>query len=154
MKTKSAFLFLIALSFSASAQKISAEKVPQKVKAMFNARFPDAEKVSWEMENKKHYEANFTSKGIAQSSTFDENGKWEETGIEIKFPDLPKEVQQTVNKQFAGWKIGEICKVDNAMYGLVFEIEATKGKMEYDLVISKKGEILSKENANDDDNKD
>jgi len=155
MKAKfSALLFFVTLGFFVTAQKIPATKVPPNVMSMFNMKFPGAEKISWEMENKKEYEATFTWKGIEQSSTFDENGKWLETGVEIKFSELPIEVQQAVNKQFAGWKISEIGKVNHAIYGLVFEIEAQKGKEEYDLVISKKGEVISKEKTGDDEDKD
>jgi hypothetical protein len=150
MKTTLAtLLYVIAVAVSASAQVVSSAKIPARVMSTFKERFPDAEKVSWEVENKKEYEANFKSKGIEQSSSFDENGKWIETGVEIRFSGLPKEVQQTVNTQFAGWKIDEISKASHVQYGLCYEVEAIRGKEKYDVVFSKTGEILSKERSSD-----
>ena len=50
-----ALLTVAIVSNSASAQKITAEKVPVAVTAAFKTKFPSVLKTSWEIENKTCY---------------------------------------------------------------------------------------------------
>ena len=111
------------MSIPAYAQKISADKVPAAVVNSFKTQFPKAEKVTWEMEDKTDYEAKFSSGSTEQSATFDAKGTWKETETEIKVSELPQPVQQTLSKQFAGYKILEASKVEDAKHGSGFEVE-------------------------------
>ena len=144
MKNLMIVIIAVTLATTAHAQKISADKVPAAVNAAFKAKFANAEKVKWEMEDKKDFEANFNTGAVEQSATFTPEGKWIETETEIKSSDLPQAVQQTVAKQFAGYKTKEASKVENEKNGNFYEVEVEKGKEVIEVALSATGEVLSK----------
>jgi hypothetical protein len=144
MKNLIIVFIAVALATTAQAQKISADKVPSVVTKVFNAKFPKAEKVKWEMENKKDFEANFKAGTAEQSATFTSQGKWIETETEIESSQLPQAVQQTVAKEFAGYKTKEASKVEKETNGNFYEVEVAKGKEVLEVALSDKGEVLSK----------
>ena len=106
------YLLLIAalISNMGCAQKIATDKVPTVVTSAFKAKFPNATKTSWEMENANEYEAGFKQNGDEVSANFDNTGKWLETETEIKISALPVAVQNALSKDFAGFKIEEASK--------------------------------------------
>ena len=118
-------LFAAYISNAAFAQKISVDKVPAPVMSAFKAKFPMLGKVKWEMESANEYEAGFKSNGVKQSASFDQNGKWIETETEIKVSQLPTVVQQSIAKQFAGFKIEEASKVESAQYGNCYDLSSS-----------------------------
>lgn len=97
------------------------------------------------MEKNTAYEANFKLSNVEESATFDSNGNWMETETEIKVSELPQSIQQTLSKQFAGYKIHEASKVEDVPHGNCFEVEIKKDKVKYDVKLNDKGEVLSKE---------
>jgi hypothetical protein len=139
-------LFVIA-SIVACGQTDS--KVPEKVKTTFSQKFPGAIKVKWDMENDTEWEAEFKMDGKEYSANFDLSGTWMETEYEISASDLPKVVQATIDKEFAGAKFeeGEVSETAN---GKVFELELKTGKKEMDVSIDTNGKVLSKEQAEED----
>ena len=94
---------------------------------------------------KKDFEITFKEKGIEMSANFDATGKWLETETEMKASDLPKEVTASVAKNFTGYKISEIAKVETPDKGLTYEMDLKKGKDGYEVQFSPKGDILKKE---------
>ncbi len=93
----SAFVLVAALAGTqASAQHIPAEKVPQAARTAFATRFPSAEKVGWELEHAKTYEAEFVLGGKEMSANFDAGGKWLETEKGIQEAALPEAVRKTL----------------------------------------------------------
>src|ERR1043166_5042822 len=100
-------LCVTVLLTSAGAQEISADKVPSMVSSAFKTKFPNVQKVKWEMENEKEYEAGFKLNSIEMSALFDASGNWLETEFEIKVAGLPQPVSQTISKQFNGYAIKE-----------------------------------------------
>lgn len=141
-------LCAVIISISAAAQKISADKVPSSVMNAFKTKFPNAEKVKWEMEKKTFYEANFILNNTEQSATFDAEGKWTETETEIPISELPQPVILTMRKQFSEYKIKEAASVENIQHGHCFEVEIKKDKEIIDVFLNSKGEVLSKETEN------
>ena len=123
------------------SQKITPDKVPAPVKQAFGKKFPTATDVKYEME-KKDYEINFKDKGVEMSANFDAAGKWLETETKIKQSDLPKEVSASEAKNFTGFKISEVAKVETPDKGLIYEIEIKKGKERNEIQFSPKGDIL------------
>lgn len=132
------------MSNAACAQKISADKVPAAVTSAFKAKFPNATKTSWEMENANEYEAGFKLNGEEVSANFDNTGKWLETETEIKVSALPAAVQATLAKDFAGFKIEEASKIESAKDGNCYEAEIEKGEETFDVLFSPDGKVLSK----------
>ena len=145
------------MSMSVYAQKISADKVSAAVMTTFKVKFPSAENVTWEMETAGEYEASFKSNTVEQSATFDRNGRWVSTETEINVSELPETVTQAIAKQFAGFKTTEASKVEHTRHGSCYEAEIVKEKESYDVLVSSKGEVLSKqtekEDGEDEDNK-
>ena len=124
-------------------QKITPDKVPAPVKQAFAKKFPAATDIKYEME-KKDYEINFKDKGVEMSANFDATGKWLETETEIKESDLPKEVSASVVKNFAGFKISEVAKIETPDKGLIYEMDLKKDKGGYEVQFSPKGDLLKK----------
>ncbi len=136
----SACLLISLMSFS---QKITSDKVPASVKQSFTKMFPAATGVKYEMEN-KDYEINFMNKGVEMSANFDATGKWLETETGIKPADLPKEVKDSIVKNFSGYKISEVAKVEKTGTGMIYEMDLMKDKEGYEVQFSVKGEVVSK----------
>jgi hypothetical protein len=133
----------LLVSLMGFTQKITPDKVPAPVKQAFAKKFPAATDVKYEME-KKDYEINFKDKGVEMSANFDATGKWLETETEIKQSDLPKEVSASVTKNFAGFKISEVAKVEKGDSGLIYEMDLKSDKEGYEVQFSPKGDILKK----------
>lgn len=133
----------LAISMMGHSQKITPEKVPAPVKQAFAKKFPAATDIKYEME-KKDYEINFKDKGIEMSANFDASGKWLETETEIKESALPKEVTASAVKNFAGFKISEVAKVETPDKGLCYEMDFMKDKEGYEVQFNPKGDILKK----------
>lgn len=135
----SASLLISLVSFS---QKITPDKVPAPVKQSFAKMFPTATGVKYEME-KKDYEINFMNKEVEMSANFDATGKWLETETGIKPTDIPNEVKASVIKNFAGFKISEVAKVEKPGTGLTYEMDLKKNKEGYEVQFSAKGDVLN-----------
>lgn len=143
---KSIFILLgaVMLSTTTFAQKISEAKVPTAVLVSFKTKFPAAMKTTWEMENKSEYEAEFMLDKTKYSAKFAKSGKWMETETEIKIAELPKEVGQTIAKEFAGFTVEEAEKAETANNGTVYEVKVKKGKQIYDVMVAASGKTLKK----------
>lgn len=143
---RSLLLFLGAIMFhsSAFAQKISESKVPTAVLISFKDKFHDATKATWEIKNNSGYEAEFLIDRTKQSAKFDKSGKWLKTKTEIKAEELPKEISQTIAKEFNGYKIEKAEKAETASSGIVYEVKVKKGNEIYELMIAASGKTLRK----------
>lgn len=135
------------MSNAACAQKISADKVPAAVLSAFKAKFPNATKTTWELENTNEYEAGFKINGEEVSANFDNTGKWLETETEIKVSALPAAVQAALAKDFAGFKIEEASRIESAKDGNCYEAEIEKGEETFDVLFTPDGKMLSKTKA-------
>ena len=138
-----ALLFAVAMSSTAYAQKISADKVPASVTSAFKTKFPNATQIKWEMEG-GDYEAGFKLNGEEMSANFDNTGKWLETETEIKTAALPASIQSALKKDFEGYKLKEASKVESLKNGNSFEVEIQKGEEAFDVLFSTEGKVLSK----------
>ena len=94
MKSKIILAAIVALTIStgASAQKISAAKVPVVVKESFAKAYPKATKTHWDKEN-KDYEASFKQDAETMSVLMDSKGQILEVEKGIKATDFPVAVQ-------------------------------------------------------------
>lgn len=133
----------LLISLMGGSQKLTPDKVPAPVKQAFAKKFPGATDVKYEME-KKDYEIIFKYKVVEMSANFDAMGKWLETETEIKESGLPEEVIGSVSKNFAGFKISEVAKVETPNKGLCYEMDLKKDKEGYEVQFSPKGDLLKK----------
>lgn len=132
---------ILVLSFFVATLFACAQKTPPTVVSnAFAQKFKNAEKVKWDMEEAKEWEAEFMLSGKATSASFDLSGKWLESETEIKSSELPVVVKAAIDKQFAGAKIGETALIETPDFngyeialkvkGKNVEVHATKdGKL-------------------------
>jgi len=133
----------LMISLTGYNQKVTPDKVPAAVKQAFAKKFPAATDVKYEME-KSDYEVNFREKGVEMSANFDAAGKWLETETEIKESALPKEVSDSVARNFPGFKITEVARTEAPGKETIYEMDVKKGKDGYEVQFSVKGDILKK----------
>ena len=96
------------------------------------------------------YEAVFFNARKRQSAQFDSTGKWLQTENETDFNQLPRPVSQALNKQFSGFQIQEAYQVETVDKGTLYDVSVFKGKENYEVTFSAKGEVLSKEAGKED----
>ncbi|NOX86420.1 MAG: hypothetical protein GXO86_10745 [Chlorobi bacterium] len=137
---------LLAFSFNSCEQ----EKVPEKIKAAFNQKFPGAKEVDWDMEKNNVWEAEFEMNEKEMSATFDQNGKWLETETEIEEDELPAAVKETLNSQFKDYEVDEAEYVESPETS-GYEIELEGNKKEFEVLIGKDGKVLKREKEEEDD---
>lgn len=132
----SAVLFC-TMGFTQEEKKIDVKDVPAPVMSKFRAFYGDIKKVKWE-KVQDNYEAEFKDtdkKRIAV--TYNPEGNMIEKEWEIKKNELPKQVQDSLNKKFPGADIDELSKLDRN--GLVlYEVEMDvkdKAKKEIDMQV-------------------
>jgi hypothetical protein len=133
----------LLISFMGYTQKITLEKVPASVKQSFATKFPAATDAKYEMKN-KDYAVTFKDKGVGTCANFDPTGKWLETKTSISESDLPQEVSTSVAKDFAGFTISEVAKVETTDKPLIYKIDLKKGDEGYKVQFSPKGDVLKK----------
>ena len=133
----------LLISLMGFTQKITPEKVPSPVKQAFATKFPAATDAKYEMK-KKDYAVTFKDKGVKTCVNFDPTGKWLETKTTIIESDLPTEVSASVAKDFAGFKISEVAKVETPDKPLFYKMDLKKGNEGYKAQFSPKGDVLKK----------
>jgi hypothetical protein len=124
-------------------QKITPEKVPAAVKQAFAKKFPAATDAKYEME-KKDYEITFKDKGVEMSANYSTIGKWLETETAITESNLPEEVSNAIAKDFAGFKISEVAKIETPDKPIIYEMDLKKSNEGYKAQFSPKGDVLKK----------
>ena len=147
------FLFLLgsmASTVSAYSLTDAADKVPEKVKAAFASKFPNAKKVKWEMEDHQEWEAEFKLKGEEYSANFLDDGTWTETEHEIKKSQLPSVVKNAILVSFPKYKMEEIEMIETTK-GKSFGFELEKGEENLEVTVDYSGNIISRESATEED---
>lgn len=145
-------LFVLALTVSLAACGASKKDVPEKVKAAFSQKFPNAQKIKWDKENESEWEAEFKLGEKEYSANFDLNGDWLETEYEVKIAELPEAVQSTLSSKFKDFKVEEP-EVSETAKGIVYEFGVEKGKIEREIAIDANGKVISdKEESEESDN--
>lgn len=153
MKLISLLLFASLLVFQATAQT----DIPQAVTKAFQTKFPTAQSVKWEEEDKGVYEAGFKQNGRKMSASFDATGNWQATETAIKKSALPDAVRSAVAKLFPGFEIDEAEKVESPD-GLAFEVELENEsgdkEVEVEALFSAEGKLLKKSEAAEEEEED
>ena len=148
MKTvKLIVIAFLAISINACAQKVN---VTEKVKTAFEQKFPNAQKVKWSKENETEWEAEFRFKGEEYSANFTSDGVWKETEHEIETSAIPVNVKQTLDAEFAGYKIEE-AEISETAEGSVYEFALEKDEQDMEVAISPDGMVKKKEVIKEDE---
>ena len=128
--------------------------VPTAVKNAFTQKFPDAQKVEWELEEVGEYEAEFKLNGEEMSANFKEDGTWVGTETEIAVENLPQAVKEGITATFPDHKIEEVeyCDKSNGITVYEVELENEKTDTEFKAVFSADGKFIKKEIEEEDEN--
>jgi uncharacterized membrane protein YkoI len=129
------------------------DKVPQKVIDAFAKKFPATQKVKWEKESEKEWEAEFKMNKVEYSANFLEDGTWLETEHEISEKEVPQNVKSALLTAFPGYEIEEV-EISETQMGMVYEFDIEKGETEMEVAIDKSGKIVKQEVKKEDDNED
>jgi hypothetical protein len=134
-------IVFVAMSIGACA---NIQNVPEKVSKAFTQKFPNAKSVKWDKENETEWEAEFKLNSEEYSANFSTDGTWKETEHEIEISDVPTNVKQTIDNEFAGYKIEE-AEISETAEGTVYEFKLEKGETEMEVALSPDGKVVKKE---------
>jgi hypothetical protein len=129
------FVFFATPMFAIHTSKNSKNEVPSVVKDSFARRFPNV-KAKWEKEDNK-FEAEFKKDGKKMSATYNENGVWLETEMEISVSDLPAIITEYV-KDTHHSKIRKAYRITGVNGVVTYEVE-TRSK---ELIFNSQGSFL------------
>jgi hypothetical protein len=148
---KNFVILIIALSMI-SVSAFSQKNPPEIVKREFTKKYASAQSIKWNSEEKNEWEAEFTMDGKKMSASYDNSGKWIESETKIMEKDLPASVVSTLNKDFQGYKKGQVEIFENPeIKG--FELGLKKGETSIEVIIDNSGKIIKKTDANKEDEK-
>ena len=129
------------------AQKIDSKTVPAAAKAALEKSF-QVKDAKWEKEG-EDFEAEFKKNGKEMSAIFAASGVMVGTEEEIAKTDLPRNVQEVIQKEYAGYTLKETNKVTDK--GVIkYEAEIAKGGSSYTLSFDIDGKLLKKEQEKED----
>lgn len=144
-------ILTMVLTLTISTVSCAQEKdVPQKVKTAFNQKFPNAKRVSWEMEDETEWEAEFKMNGKEYSANFSLNGEWKETEYEIKKSEIPANIRAILDQNFDDYDIEE-AEIAESASGKSYEFEIEVGKEEFEVVIDTQGKLTKKKESDDEE---
>jgi len=136
------------------AQEQKKNEIPEGAKSAFATKFPKAQKVEWGIEKPGEFEAEFKLNGTKSSALFDAKGNLLETETEIKESELPQGIKASMAKDFAGYKFKETEKALDAKGNVTYEMEASKGKEEFEVIFDTSGKLIKKEKEKEENKKD
>lgn len=139
MKKLSVF-FLLLSAGCASAQDIAQANVPALVVNAFQQKFPQQSTVEWELK-KGLYEAEFEIKNLDHNVYIDSTGKIVRYKKEITVNELPAAVNVSIQKNFKGYKIEDIKRIEEAS-GITYKVELEKGEDERKITFATDGKII------------
>jgi len=125
-------------------------EAPQNVKKALAKKFPTATNIEWGKENTLEWEAEFTKDGKEHSANFQKDGTWIETEFDINLSDVPNNIIDVFNMEFDGYEIEEI-ELSETIKGIVYEFTIEKDEENFEVAIDASGNIISKEQKDDDD---
>ena len=140
-------IILVAAFIFFSLSAFSQKNPPEIVKKEFTKKYATAQSVKWENEEKNEWEAEFTFEGKKMSASFDNSGKWMESETTITEKDLPVAVVNTLNKDYQGYKKGEISIFEDSK-NKGFELTMKKGESSIEVLIDNAGKIIKKTELN------
>ena len=118
------FIMLFATVAISNAQVVN---IPEKSKADFEAKYPDATDVEWTNVLAK-YIVKFTKDDNTFKSHYYINGSWHYTEKFVEKDDLPKDVLASYEKsRIADWEFVSSAWVENKYNEKAFRIEAKRG---------------------------
>ncbi|RFS22724.1 hypothetical protein DVR12_13095 [Chitinophaga silvatica] len=142
MKYLYILIICICCAFTSFSQSRGSD-VPSLVMKGYKTNFPEATKTQWE--RKGHiYQAEFEVSKIEYKAHFDETGRLIVFKKAIPVSDLPSPVLRTIRKQYKGFKIGNVEKIQrDGKY--LYQVELDGNPNDEKLIFTPDGKIASQE---------
>ncbi|MDB4582298.1 PepSY-like domain-containing protein [Draconibacterium sp.] len=143
-------IFIIAvLAFALFA---CTQTPPQKVANSFAQKFPNVTKVHWEQEEENEWEAEFKMNKKEMSATYDNEGTWLETKVEMNKKELPAVVANVIKEKYSDYKVDEAVEIETPDFK-GYEIALEQKEKEIELLITSTGEVTVKMEDEEDEEK-
>jgi hypothetical protein len=115
LKLYTALIIMLMIGYTNNiiAKPISKNDVQANVIATFTAKYPKAEVKGWQLANDE-YTAKAKENGRKFFATFDKNGQWIKTTIQISWSrNLPADVRAALKEsKYAAWRVDKIKKIE------------------------------------------
>ncbi len=112
----------------------------------FAKKYPQAKKVSWRIDSNGNHEAHFKENDKKYRADFSSDGNWIETEHNIKFKEMPKAVQDAVEREYDKDDIEEIELVHHPKKGIFYDVELDgKGFKKIDIEYNALGKKIGME---------
>lgn len=145
MKTKNLLLTAILISglaFTSCNDNDDNYTPDKKIQEVFITKYPNAERIEWEKKY-DHYVADFYLEGIKREAWINAQGEWVMTESDIRFNDLPAEVQTAFEtSEYKTWKIDDVDMLERVEMEPMYVIEVEQGKQEIDLYYTADGTLV------------
>ncbi|WOI23737.1 PepSY-like domain-containing protein [Nonlabens ulvanivorans] len=138
MKITILSLLILFISTTASCQEKS-DKVPQEVINAFQTKYPGENDPDFELDDHGYWEAHFKKDGEKYRADFHADGTWRETENSIKDSEIPKAIQEAIEREFPDKKITEAEHVISATQGEFYDIEFEQKGKNMDVMYRKDG---------------
>lgn len=131
-----------------------AHLVSKEVQNAFNAKYPQARDVEWELKG-NYAVVDFDWNGVEHSAWFDpSSASWYMTETDIRYADVPQAVRTAHEAgEYAGWRVDDVDMLTREGMETLYVIEVEKGETEVDLFYSSSGvlvkSVVDADNAND-----
>lgn len=117
--------------------------IPNAVMKTFKAKFPAAAKTEWERKG-DIYQAEFEIGRADHKACFDETGRLTIYKMEIPVAELPAPVLKAIRKQYKGYTIDDVDKVDKSGK-IYYQVELDGRPADAKVIFSPDGAILNDE---------
>ena len=138
-------LTLVLSAITVDAQTLTMDRVPKAVQAAFHSKYVGAQQESWELVASNTYQVAFFSAKKRLTARFDNMGKWLETEMDVTNGGIPRAVSNAIPKNFQGYDVQMMTQIEAPDGTLTYEVVVFRGRDNYDVIFSAKGEILKKE---------
>lgn len=130
--------FLLFLSSTLHAERVSPKSVPQDIFEKFALLYPDAKQQIWKLKD-DIYTVQFRNHRSKTRATFSKNGTLLATATQIRVIALPSKATDFINKELGTQKIYEASILENEEGLITFEAETPAGEV----VFTGEGEFIS-----------
>lgn len=135
-------LCVAGISLSAQAQDIPQDQVPSVVLNAFQAKFPNATEVEWELKGDQ-YNADFEVGKRDHDVWIDKAGNIKKHKEDFPKSELPQAIGQTLEKDFKTYKLDDVDKFDEGGK-ISYEVKLESGSEDLKVLFSPEGKVLEK----------
>ncbi len=119
--------------------------VPEQTRLAFEAMYPEAREVDWDVEDESVCEADCIVDGRELSLKFDLAGNWLETEILIEVHELPPAILHVVETHFGDAAIEEIEQTLTPGLDTLYEVDVIREGREIDILFDPTGKIIRRD---------